>query len=273
MVPLTPALPSFASPSNAPAIVRRRADWRSARADRLCRQVAAALALLVSPFAHATASAQVAGTLSVDSDFLFRGYSLSDGHPTATMQLSYDAPSGFYLNGAATGVLRQGDPDFLGYQANAGYARRVGTDLSVDGGLVHRWFRYSYAYHGYPYRGSATYDEAYVGLSRGGLSGRVYYSPHYFVAGASTIYGEAEAGVEPASGIRLSGHIGALSYLTSPDIYHFDDRTRLDWRLSASKQIDRFDVHAAVSGGAPEIDQYAVGNDGIKVAIGASASF
>ena len=38
------------------------------------------------------ANAQLAATAGIDSDYRFRGYSLSDDHPVASAQLSYDDP-------------------------------------------------------------------------------------------------------------------------------------------------------------------------------------
>ena len=90
------------------------------------------------------ARAQVAASAAIESDFRFRGFSLTDGHPAGTLQLSYDHSSGFYANGAASAVARDGGVDFLGYQVNAGFAQRVTPELSLDAGIVQRWFRYRY---------------------------------------------------------------------------------------------------------------------------------
>ena len=237
---------------------------------RTLAAIALAAFALASPGA---ARAQVAASAAIESDFRFRGFSLTDGHPAGTLQLSYDHPSGFYANAAASGVARNGGVDFLGYQVNAGYARRVTPEMSVEAGVVHRWFRYRYDYLGNTYSSDATYPEAYVGAGVRNFSARVYYSPHYFREDVSTLYGEIEVGLEPVTGLRLAGHVGGLAYLTVPDSPYFDGRSILDWRISASKQLGRFEIHTAVSGGTPETYHRALGENGTAVTVGASVNF
>ena len=225
-----------------------------------------ALAILWS--AAAPAAAQMAGSVTVDSDYRYRGYSLSDGKPVASAQLSYDDQSGFYLNGALTGVARSEGLDFLGYEANFGFARRVSTTVSVDAGVVRSLYRYPV----YGVERSGSYDEAYVGLNAHNISARVSYSPHYFRPGATTLYGEVEAGFQPAAKWRLSGHAGVLKYLTAPE--YFDDRTRFDWRLSASREFGRLELHSALSGGsARRRYSYHTGDSGIALTAGATLNF
>jgi len=210
----------------------------------------------------------VAGTISVNSDDRYRGYSLSDGRPTATAQLSYDHASGLYLNGAVTGVARRDGPDLLGYQANIGFARRVSSTISLDAGLAHSLNRYRYLGTNY----SASYDEAYIGANAHNISARLSYSPHYFQNGVSTLYGELEAGTQPAPKWRLSGHVGVLTYLTAP--IYFESRTRYDWRLGVSRELGAFEIHTALSGGGPrERYPYELGWSGTALTVGASLSF
>ena len=50
-------------------------------------------------------AAELGATVSVFNDLQFRGYSLSDGRPVATLDFAYDDPSGFYAGASGTGVL------------------------------------------------------------------------------------------------------------------------------------------------------------------------
>ena len=214
------------------------------------------------------ARGQVALSLAVESDHRFRGYSLSDGRPTAAISAAYDDTSGFYLNGSLIGVYRRDDPDFLGYQANAGYARRLSPTLSIEGGVVHSKYRYPY----YGRTASRSYTEAYVGAHLRDFTARLYYSPHYFAEGTSTAYAELEAAYQPAANWRLSAHAGALFYLTRPA--YRDLPTSYDWRLSASRQFGRAEVHAALSGGGPGKDYYDYEyHDRTALTVGATLSF
>ena len=216
----------------------------------------------------APAAAQMAGSVSVDSDYRFRGYSLSYGKPVASAQLSYDDKSGIYLNGAITGVERSGTVDFFGYQANVGYARRITPSVSFDAGVVHSLYRYRFD----NFRYSSSYDEAYVGLNTHNVSTRISYSPHYLRTGVSTLYGEVEGSFQPADKWRVSGHIGALKYLTTPD--YFDGHSRFDWRVSASREFGKLELHSSLSGGTPR-NRYAndIGKSGIALTAGASFNF
>ena len=190
---------------------------------------------------------------------------MSDGHPTASVLASYDDASGFYLNGSVSGVQRSGGPRLLGYQANAGFARRLNSALSLDAGVVRSAFDYHYAY------GArwTHYTEAYVGATFRDVTARVSYSPNYYDHGVSTLYAELETGFQPADEWRLSAHAGALTYLDAPA--YIDRSTRYDWRVAASRQLGRFELHSALSGGGPRNSYvYGLGRSGTAVTVGAS---
>lgn len=214
------------------------------------RRLFLAPAFLLSFFAAAPVSAQVSATISVESDYRHRGYSLSAGEPVAVVDLGYDHSSGIYLNGSAIAVIDGDDgPALLGGQANIGYAARIGPGISADAGILRTE---------YTDRSSARrpyhYTEAYVGLAAHGLSSRVYYSPDYYRPGRSTLYFELETAMRPAPNWTLSGHVGALTYLSEPP--RFANTSGYDWRVGVSRRWGAFDVHASVSGGGPRNDYY-----------------
>jgi hypothetical protein len=195
------------------------------------------------------ADAQWGGTLSLESDYRLRGYSLTDGNPAASAQVTYDHGSGFYLNLAGLAQIAGDDPRFMGVVGNVGY-------------------RASERY-GRPYR----YTEIYAGAAVGRVLGRVYYSPDYRGDGVQTLYGELEAGFEPAREWRVSGHVGVLTYLTAAR-YWPAGSTHQDWRLSVSRQLGRFEVHTALSGGGPGERYYGYQRrEKPMLAAGASVSF
>ena len=58
----------------------------------------------------AAAQAQLGASVAADSDYRFRGVSLSDSRPGLRLTLNYDAPAGWYAGASATRVeLAQGD--------------------------------------------------------------------------------------------------------------------------------------------------------------------
>ena len=193
------------------------------------------------------ATAQVAAKLSLQSAYQVRGYAVSKGRPVGIIDLSYDDPSGVYVSESTLGALPDEDnPGLLGLVGAVGYARRLNTVLSIDGGVT----RSEYIAAG-PGGYHTGYAEVYAGLSTRRLSLHLAYSPDYFRAGSKTLYSDLEGNAGIVAGIRLNAHIGMLNFVDRPGA-----RTQYDWRIGASRQFGAIDVHAALSGGGPSPDTY-----------------
>jgi len=229
----------------------------------LCR---ALLAIALGFIAAQPAAAQLAGSVAIDSDYRLRGYSLSDDRPAASAQLTYDDPSGLYFSLSAMEELGHGGR-FLGVIGNAGYAKRLNEHVTLDAGVLRSQIRSAVNY-----APGFKYTEVYAGAYVGPVAGRIYYSPDYRTGGRSTLYGELEAGFEPARNWRLSAHVGLLAYLTTRGFYH-QGNTHRDWRIGVSRQFGNFEIHSALSGGIPY--EYFGRRVHKKVAatVGASVSF
>lgn len=224
------------------------------------------LALILGIAASAPASAQVAATVAIDSDYRVRGYSLTDDHAALSVQVSYDDPSGAYAS--LSGLTRLGnDTRFLGLIANAGYAKRISHRITLDAGLLR-----SQIGAAVPGSRGFKYTEVYAGAYAGPLTGRIYYSPDYRTGSQSTLYGELEAGFEPLPKWRLSGHVGLLTYLTSSLFYPAGD-THHDWRVSVARQLGKVELHAALSQGGPNTYYGYREHRKVALTVGASASF
>jgi uncharacterized protein (TIGR02001 family) len=222
----------------------------------------AALALFVA----SPAAAQLAGSVALDSDYRLRGYSLTDDHPAASATISYDHSSGLYFT--LTGVAELGrDGRFLGVIGNAGYARRVATPVTLDAGVLR--YQIGSAESGKP---GFKYIEFYGGASVGPITGRLYYAPRYQPGGLPTLYGELEAGFEPADKWRVSGHVGVLTYLEG-NYYYRGGGTHRDWRVSLARQFGRVEVHSALSGGGPSTYQGYRLHKKVALTAGASVAF
>lgn len=220
----------------------------------------------VALFLAAPASAQLAGSIGVDSDYRLRGYSLTDDQPALTAQIAYDHPSGAYLN--LTGLAGVGHyTRALGVIGDAGYAKRLNDRVTVDGGIL----RYQVG-EAAPGKTPFRYTEVYAGAYVGRVSGRVYYSPDYRESGSSTLYAELEAGLEPATNWRVSGHVGLLNYLDSSYL-HGRGSTDADWRVSVSRQFGKFEVHSALSTGYPRSYSGNRVDKSVAFTVGASLSF
>jgi len=201
-------------------------------------------------FGASPAAADVGASVSLFSESSFRGYSLSEGRPVAFLNLSYDDPSGLYAAASGTAVFGSGEAvDPLSFQLNGGYARRLTSDMVLDLGVTHS------DYSKYASTGSSSYTEIYAGLSRKALSARVSYAPHYFVHGASSLYGEVDVNVSPAAKTNLNAHVGLLiplDYAENAEKPH----NQHDWRIGVVHQVGRISLQAFLTGGGPGRDYY-----------------
>lgn len=203
------------------------------------------LATMLSVLA-APARAEIGAGLSILSDFRFRGYSLSQGRPVMSLDLSYDDAAGPYVNGKLSIVGTEGSRvRLLGATGNIGYARKLRIGSTLDVGIIHsRFTNYS------GYGDAAQYTEIYTGLIGTHLSAHIHYSPHYFRSGLSTIYADISAVTRPAPNWRINGHYGLLTQIGGerpPNI----SRVHHDWRLSITREAGRLDLQLALTGGAP----------------------
>lgn len=206
-------------------------------------QIASSFFAAIAIVAPSPASAQIGAVASLFSDDRLRGYSVSDGHPVAIFDLSYDAPTGVY--GAASGTAvasSNGGVRPLAFQLNAGYAKSLSSGLSAELGIVH-----SHYPHHYAYEPIGSYTEVYAGILGKLISSRIYYSPHYFEGGGPTIYGEANATSGGYSGFRIAAHAGLLVPLSHGDS-GANSPLQFDWTLGVSRTFGRIGMHAAWTG-------------------------
>jgi uncharacterized protein (TIGR02001 family) len=211
------------------------------------------------------AAAQLSGSASVQSDYLYRGTSLTGGNPAVSVDLGYDDPSGLYLNGTAFAYLDGDGPAFGGGQANVGYARRLSPNLSVDAGLVHSLYRVGAE------RRSYDFTELYVGVTRRPISARIFYAPDYYGTESAAIYAEVDAAVEPVPDWRLSAHLGLLDYVGG-DYAYAGRGVRHDWRLTAERQIGMVALRASLSDVEGSGDPYRP-SPRTRLVVGATWSF
>jgi hypothetical protein len=181
------------------------------------------------------AQAQIAGSLRVDSDYRWRGESLSDGRPALRLGLAWDDAQGSFA-GLTVGTARL-SPYRSGWQlaGHAGIARRgsggaPGWEL---GALATRFTAVP----------RAAYGEIFAGLLGEGWSLRLYSSPNYYGTGTPSAYLELESAWAPAPGWRTVLHAGMLTWLgTVPRELH---RTRTDLRLQVNRALGDAELQIA----------------------------
>ena len=184
--------------------------------------------------------AQVAVEVGVQSDYRYRGFSLTDRYPVATVAVSYDDPSGAYLGGNLVGTFDDGEPELVAVQGTVGYATRLTSELSIDAGVSHT------EYGSYVLGRDVNYTELYIGLASRNVTARVRYSPDYYRNDWETLYVELDGGLEVAPDWSVSGHVGQLTYLG--DIGPYLVRHNYDWRVGGSRKLGAWGVHVELSG-------------------------
>jgi uncharacterized protein (TIGR02001 family) len=190
----------------------------------------------------AAAAAEIGATISVVSDARFRGYSISDHHPVALVDLAYDDPSGVYAAASGSTVASPDGVRPLALQLNGGYATRLSSGFTLDLGVAHsEYSRYATVAR------ARSYTEIYAGLSRKYLTGRVYFSPHYFDSNTWTLYGELNGDIGIAPKLSLNGHVGTLVPVRSGGAAEW--HPQYDWRLGFARQFGRASVRASWTGG------------------------
>ena len=197
-----------------------------------------------------TAPAQVGGAVSVSSDYLLRGRTLSAGRSALTAAVSYDDRSGAFGDVAVVASTDPGGALYLvGTIGDVGYAGAVGGDWKIEGGMTRAQFA------GRGGGRSRGYSELHVGASHGDVSGRLHFSPDYFRPANATLYAEVDAVVRPLPGWRLLGHLGLLEY-RNRTLSPVGRQAQYDWQLGLARRFGRLDAKLAVTGGGPSEDFY-----------------
>ncbi|HWZ74111.1 MAG TPA: TorF family putative porin [Casimicrobiaceae bacterium] len=180
----------------------------------------------------ANVSAQVSGSLTLVSDYRFRGVSLSDNKPAAQLGVVYDDARGWYAGGFAS-TVQAPYPSRRELQTIAflGYVWRLPSGLSSEVGADYSAFTGARRY-GYP--------EVYWGIAYENLSGRLYYAPRYFTQDSDAIYGEVNGAQPLLDRVRLLAHAGVLrnssdNLYTGRAVHHV-----FDARVGVGVDFDQF---------------------------------
>lgn len=215
------------------------------------RRRAAGGLLLAGLLTALPAAAEVRATGVIASDDRFRGHSVSEGRPVASLDLAYDASNGAYAGVTTTGYARpRGGPDLLAVQGYAGYVARLAAGPAIDVGVTHASYPGDSAGHN-----TGRYSEVYAGLVTRRFATHLHYSPDYFAAGRATLYGEIDSSVSPAPNWRISGHAGVLNVMRGP-LGPGWRRLQYDWRIGVARALGGFDVQLAWAGAGPDPDYY-----------------
>jgi uncharacterized protein (TIGR02001 family) len=210
------------------------------------------LLLCCGPVQHA--GAQLSGSVALVSDYVYRGVSLSDGAPAPQLNLNYDGAEGWYVGGFASRFKLQDDTrSGVQHIAYAGYAQRLGSGLTLDGGVSR---------YGYTRSSGLNFNELYASLAGDNLNARVSYSPDYLGQRARTAYLELNANYALGAGYNLYLHAGLFNYLSGAPLYSrshtLDGRVGLGtawaglrWQLAWAVSEGRRGGYAPAYGASP----------------------
>ncbi|GAB2578276.1 hypothetical protein GCM10027034_06160 [Ramlibacter solisilvae] len=179
----------------------------------------------------------------MESDYRFRGVSLSGGDPTAHLALSYDHPAGWYAGASLTSVELVPGPRRAAGTAYAGYARRNRFGEAWELGATLTRFEGASNYD---------YEEVFAGYVAERWTARVYLSPDYFGHGVRTLYAELNGNLPLTPQLRTFAHLGALTRLqgaTAPGLA----QTRYDARVGLGLRIAEADLRLAWVGASERV--------------------
>lgn len=155
--------------------------------------------------ALAVSAAEIAGNVTLATDYRFRGISQNNGGFSPTIQGGFDlaGDSGLYVGTWASNVnFTEGAIETDAY---GGFKGKFSEDLGFDVGVL---------YYGYPQDGANhdAYTEVYGSLSWKGFKFGVNYSDNYFAGSGKFTYPYVEFGFDPMENVTLSFHYGYNSY-------------------------------------------------------------
>jgi len=191
--------------------------------------------LVFSIFAVAgKAYAQVSGSITLASDYSYRGISLSNDEPVAQLNLVYDAPDGWYAGIFGSKVKSNSGSDGEQILLYSGLSRRLRSGMTWEAGATASLF---------PKSTDLNYGEVFTGLMFDNLSTRIYYSPNYIGLNAKSVYVEANADYQLQERLDLFSHIGWLVY---PDGKVGQvNRNRFDMRLGIGGNFSSWKLQMA----------------------------
>jgi len=192
------------------------------------------MAAIVATVIAQTANAQLSTTIGVDSDYRYRGVSLSRSNPSPRLTVNFEGTDRWYAGASATRAALTEHDTYPQLTAYAGWLAGAIDRTNVELGLV-----------GSHFAGSSGYDyfEGYVGLLAREWSARVYLSPNYYGRGTATAYVELNAHVPLDERARVFAHVGALAPLQSAA--GDAGKTRADASVGAGIVVRGWDLHVA----------------------------
>ena len=187
---------------------------------------------------HAQVPGTLAGSLSVTTDYVFRGISQTQNDPAIQASVTWSVGNGFYAGLWGSNVdFTPGDKSDIEIDLSAGYAREV-DGLTYDIGAI---------YYAYPdARSGLSYDywEAALKLGRSfgdvTWSGGAYFTPDNFAGTDEGIYLTTGLKYAFADGFAIDANIGRSEIDPAAGADYFDWNVGLTYSFPGVDAVVRF---------------------------------
>jgi uncharacterized protein (TIGR02001 family) len=186
-----------------------------------CIVIPSFVMLVLSP----AALANLSSTVTVTSNYLFNGITLTEDDPALQPSLDWVSDSGWYVGTWGSNVSFVENTD-LEVDVYAGYYTDLGGNWALDAGIAH------YTYYGSSESSAFDYPEAYVKLSYGDTKLSYWYAKDYFGAGGGHYIVMLTQNLQLTEGVSL---ILSADRSTSTDTDKFlrdNDGTYHHWRAA-----------------------------------------
>ncbi|TFG87853.1 MAG: hypothetical protein E4H19_00800 [Chromatiales bacterium] len=212
----------------------------------------AALGVLALVAATGTAQAEVSSTITIASDYDFRGITQNGLDPAFQASLDWEGESGLYaglwgsnIDFGEDGFGAPEDEDYIApvdlnveVDLYLGYAGSITEDLGYDVGATY------YKYLGDDDNGLNDFDyfEAYAGVDWKILSTKLWYAWDYGNSGESAWYLEGNAAIPLPLEFSFDLHAGynGGDYWDTPEVSFGEEF--IDWSVGLSRSLGRFDL-------------------------------
>ena len=190
------------------------------------------LAAVALTFSAMAAHAEITGTVTVVSDYDFRGITQTAQDPALQGSLDYAHESGFYIGAWASNV-DFGDCCDEEVEVDYYTGFRGGEDITFDVGLI---------YYSYPGAEGIDFPEVYASLGYKWISGKIWYSDGFGGTDDSAMYYEANGAWELPANFGLTAHLGYSDgdYWSGSEYSRLLDRRHLrDQPFHAGPEVGR----------------------------------
>ncbi len=188
----------------------------------------AALFLLTTGMAHA----EVTGTVTVVSDYVFRGITQSAEDPALQGSIDWAHDSGLYVGAWASCCLDFGDGAATDNEIDvyAGWSGGAEGGFGYDVGFVYYYYE--------PDDDDIEYYEIYFGGSYGAFDAKFWYADDYVNSGESSMYIEGNVTYPLPHDFTLLAHVG----YNFGDAFEAIDNEYIDYSIGVGYSFQHFDL-------------------------------